>query len=220
MEGRGALGVRERWQMFDGRRAHATLPFDGRVRYTIIFWAHREHARLPQAEREAAESLGFVFPAPLGSGAGASAGAASSSTADTGRPTSGAPSPDAIRAFRAFCADEANDVRGGRSWAEGAIRREAAVAAPPGKPPKPPKPKPPPRPRNDTRRARDRWPSAFGTLRERLREMGMDGDVVEHQAEEALEAAGGDQDAAIGLFFSAGDEEEEARSCNREVTLV
>ena len=85
----GVLDVRGRWQRFDGRSPHATLPFEGGPRYSLVFYvrrpgvrrratsisatrARRDAARRSQVhkrfdelapqERTAAEELDFVFP--------------------------------------------------------------------------------------------------------------------------------------------------------------
>ena len=61
LEGR-LLDVNKRWQIFDGRSPHYTLPFSGR-RYTLIFYVSKAWRDIPDRDAAAMRNMGFHFPA-------------------------------------------------------------------------------------------------------------------------------------------------------------
>ena len=58
------LDAADAFQSFDGRDYHATLPFSGGPRYSLVFYCVASHARLGKSDRDAAELLGFRLPPP------------------------------------------------------------------------------------------------------------------------------------------------------------
>ena len=61
---KGVLPVKGQWQQFDGRDYHATLPFSGGPRYSLVFYCLGTHANLSEGEKDSAKLLGFSFPGP------------------------------------------------------------------------------------------------------------------------------------------------------------
>ena len=59
-----ALDAADAFRSFDGRDFHATLPFSGGPRYSLVFYCVASHARLGKSDRDAAELLGFRLPPP------------------------------------------------------------------------------------------------------------------------------------------------------------
>lgn len=62
---KGVLSVKHKWTEFDGRLPHAALPFDGTLRYTLIFWCCARAEQLPRSHKLHAERLGFCFPTAM-----------------------------------------------------------------------------------------------------------------------------------------------------------
>mmetsp|Transcript_14288 Transcript_14288/g.19100 ORF Transcript_14288/g.19100 Transcript_14288/m.19100 type:complete len:507 (-) Transcript_14288:83-1603(-) len=58
----GIVETRRVWTRFNGRRYHATLPYTGGPRYTLVYWCHANYEQLALRQRQHLERLGFCFP--------------------------------------------------------------------------------------------------------------------------------------------------------------